>query len=184
MWKSWMGVFCGSLACIGCVSSPSVVPEGLEPSLDQTVSFSQLLENPERYKQKVVMLGGRILSAKRLSEATRLEVLQLPLYDGQQPTDTLTESLGRFIAMEPTFLDPAKLPPQTRVTIVGEVTGSTQDKVGETNYRFPVLVIKHLHVWESGVLGHNPNVGPSIGIFGGGGSGGRAGGGVGIGIGF
>ena len=169
---------------MSCVASPSPVPKSLEGSVDQTVMFSQLLEKPESYRQKVVMLGGQVLSAERLGHATRLEVLQLPLVEGGQPTDRLNESLGRFIALEPTFLDPAKLPLQTKVTIVGEVTGSTQDKVGEMDYRFPTLLIKHLHVWEDTPAPLAPVGSPTIGIFGGRGSGGRAGGGVGIGIGF
>ena len=71
------------------------------------------------------MLGGEVLSAKRLAEGTRLEVLQLPLDDAQQPALTRTDSQGRFLAIEKEFLDPAMFPQNTRVTIVGEVTGTT-----------------------------------------------------------
>ena len=178
-----LGVF-GYLFCVGCATSSFVVPESLEKHVDRSIPFSNLLENPDAYRQRLVILGGQVLSAKRLADATRLEVLQLPIVDGEQPTDILSASQGRFIAMEPDFLDPAQLPPKTRVTIVGEITGSTLDKVGEMDYRFPVLLIRHLHVWEQSALHPAPSGGPSIGIFGGGGSGGRVGGGVGIGIGF
>ncbi len=172
------------LLCMSCATSSPVVPETLEEHIDHSIPFSKILENPETYRQTLVLLGGEVLSAKRLTEATRLEVLQLPLVNGEQPTTRLTMSEGRFIAMEQGFLDPAQLPPQTRVTIVGEITGVTKDKVGEMEYRFPVVRVKHLHIWEETELQPTPHAGPSIGIFGGGGSGGRVGGGVGIGIGF
>lgn len=47
------------------------------------------------------------------------------------------------------FLDPAVLPPRSRVTLVGEVTGSKTLPLDEVEYEYPVLIIRHLTVWPS-----------------------------------
>ena len=123
-------------------------------------------------------------TAKRLPEGTRLEILQLPLDGSEKPVFDKTSSQGRFLVFESSFLDPATLPPQTRVTVVGEVTGATDASLDEMAYRYPTLTMKHLHVWPEPGFDQSESAGPSFGIFGGGGTGGRVGGGVSIGIGF
>jgi outer membrane lipoprotein len=168
----------------GCSSSSMTVPDAIEKQVDPGLTFSQILQNPESNQGKVILLGGEVVSAKRLAEGTRLEVLQLPLDDSRSPVVSRTESKGRFFAIEKSFLDPAMFPENTRVTIVGEVTESTPAKLDEMDYQFPTVVIKHLHVWKDPPLAQEGNPGPWYSIFGGGSTGGRGGGGVGIGIGF
>jgi len=178
----WVVLGLGSVG--GCTSSPMEIPETLKNQIDPGITFSQILQHPESFQAKMIMLGGEVLSARRLAEGTRLEVLQLPLDDFQRPVVTRTASQGRFLAMEETFLDPAMFPPNTRVTIVGEVTGTIAAKLDEMDYRYPTVMIKHLHVWKESALAQEDTSGPWYSIFGGGSSGGRVGGGVGIGIGF
>ncbi len=168
----------------GCALGPDVVPEMLQSQVDPSVTFPQMLQNPENYQGTVVILGGEVLSAKRLEEGTRLELLQLPLDGSNEPVYDRTTSQGRFLAVESSFLDPATLPSNTRVTLVGEVTGMKEANLDEMVYRYPTLTIKHLHVWPEPEFEQSESSGPSFGIFGGGSSGGRSGGGVSIGIGF
>ncbi len=168
----------------GCASSPMEIPETLQSQIDPTLTFSQVMHHPESSQGKILVLGGEVLSAKRLAEGTRLEVLQLPLDDYQRPVLTRTDSQGRFIAMESAFLDPAMVQANTQVTLVGEVTGTVAGKLDEMDYQFPTVVIKHLYVWKDPSLIQQSNSGPWYSIFGGGSTGGRVGGGVGIGLGF
>ncbi len=165
----------------GCAGGPNPIPESLAPQIDKTVSFEQLLENPDAHVGKLVVLGGQVLQAKRLTDATRIEVLQLPLGDSERPTSQRTSSQGRFLAFETTFLDPATLSDQPQVTIVGEVTGLATANLDETEYRYPTIAIKHMHVWEAQAQNQQPGFGVGLGI---GGGGGGFGGGIGIGTGF
>jgi outer membrane lipoprotein len=130
----------------GC-SGVQVVPEDLEDRVNRDISFAELLENPLPYKGQILVVGGQILSAKRLKHATRIEVLQLPLNGNMQPVESLQKSQGRFLALQEKFLDPATLPLGTRVTVVGEVSGMVTLPLDETTYDFPTLVIKRLTVW-------------------------------------
>ena len=165
----------------GCAAREQVVPESLQNQVDQSVTFEQLKESPESYRGRLVVLGGEVLKAKRLKDGTQLEVLQLPLEDGQ-PTAPRNESQGRFLAVQKDFLDPATIADETRVTVVGEVTGTTTQHLDEMEYRYPTVEVKHLKVWEASPVYQRP-ARPRWGIYGGAGTGGGYGG-VGVGIGF
>ena len=93
------------------------------------------------------MFGGEVLSARRLKEGTRIEILQLPLDQSGSPAYELIQSQGRFVAMHRDFLDPATLPQGTRVTITGEVSGSVMLPLDETEYEYPIIDAKHVQVW-------------------------------------
>ena len=168
-------------------ASERVIPKTLEQEVDHSVTFAELKESPTTYNGRLVMLGGEVLSAKRLKEGTQLEVLQLPLDRAQRPDHERTASQGRFLAVEPNFLDPATLLEGTPVTIVGEVTGAASGRLDESEYTYPTIQVRHLKVWERQPGYAGPAPGPRFGIFGGTGIGfgGRgSGGGVGVGIGF
>lgn len=132
----------------GCLSD-DVVPASLRAQLDKSLIFPQLRESPESYRGRLLVLGGEVLSAKRLKEGTRIEVLEIPLDSSLQPGSDRTTSRGRFFAVQKEFLDPATIPPGTPVTIVGEVTGSVADKLDEMDYTYPTVEIKSLKVWPS-----------------------------------
>lgn len=174
----------------GCSSGPAVIPPELESQIDQSVSFPQILAAPTDYSGRTVLLGGEILSAKRMSDGTRLEILQLPVSEDDPPAERRSESQGRFLAMNRSAIDPAALPAGTRVTLIGEVTGVAVQQLDESEYRYPTIEVKHLHVWKPDVYERRRYSSSRVGIFSGlgfgFGSGGRSGsfGGVGIGTGF
>lgn len=150
----------GSLALAaflaGCASG-GVVPAALQAQLDKTLTFPLLRESPDSYRGHLLVLGGEVLSAKRLKDGTRIEVLEIPLDSSLQPGLDRTTSQGRFFAVQKEFLDPATIPPGTRLTLVGEVTGALADKLDETDYTYPVMEIKSLKVWPRGdTLSHVP----------------------------
>ena len=161
---------------------PQVIPKELEGKVDRNVSFLQLKESPPAYKGRMVVLGGEVLSAKRGTDSTRIEVLQIPLDSAYEPVQDRTTSQGRFLAVQEQFLDPATVPVGTLVTVIGEVTGTTTLPIDEVQYTYPTLAIRHVHVWDtsSRSYGRSPM---SIGIGGGVGRGGGFGG-IGGGVGF
>lgn len=142
-----MAVLLTMTAWLSSCASYTVVPKDLRSQVDYTVGFPQLHDAPDQYRGRMVVLGGEVLSAKRLRDETRIEVLQLPLDRYQAPDHDRTSSQGRFLASEKEFLDPATLPPGTRVTVVGEITGEMTQPLDETDYTFPTIEIKKLTVW-------------------------------------
>jgi outer membrane lipoprotein len=107
-----------------------------EDATTATPQFSQIKGAPESFKGQTLVLGGQVLSARRLKEGTRIEVLQLPLNEAQQPSLDLTKSQGRFVAIQREFLDPATVPQGTFLTITGQLTGSVTQPLDETDYTF------------------------------------------------
>lgn len=134
----------------GC-STPyqSSLPSDLSRQVEPSLNFSQIKDDPDAHKGKLVILGGQVLKATRLQDSTRLVILQLPLQDDEKPTMELTRSEGRFIAFQQAFLDPATVPSGTRLTLVGEITGSMTQSLDETTYTYPTLTIKHFKVWPA-----------------------------------
>lgn len=173
----------------GCASGPPVIPPELESQIDSSVSFRDLLAAPSAYQGRTVLLSGEVLNTKRQQDATQLEILQLPVNGDDPPDGRRTESQGRYLALDRQGLDPAAYPPGTRVTLVGEVSGETVQRLDDSEYRYPTIVVKHLHAWDPGEYRRRRRASPTIGLFGGmgfgfGGGGGGSYGGVGIGTGF
>ncbi|WP_447973565.1 Slp family lipoprotein [Nitrospira sp. Kam-Ns4a] len=138
----------GALLLCGCAADP-VVPSSLKPRLNERLTFADLKESPQTYSGQLVVLGGEVLSAKVLKQGVRIEVLQLPLDETREPAWDRSQSQGRFLAVQQEFLDPATIPPGTRLTIMGEVLGETTLPLDETQYRYPTLEIKTLKIWPS-----------------------------------
>ncbi len=138
------------VACFGltgCAGS-SIVPPGLQDKIERNVSFTQIKTSPLSHKGKIIVVGGTMLSVKSLRQGgTRIEVLQLPLASDDEPHGRLTDSNGRFLAFHKEFLDPATIPTGTRVTVVGEVTGSTTSMVDEFEYTYPTFDVLSLTIW-------------------------------------
>lgn len=112
-----------------------------------TPQFSHIKATPESFKGQTLVLSGQVLSARRLKDGTRLEVLQLPLNNAQQPSLDLMKSQGRFVAIQREFLDPATVPPGTFITVTGELTGSVTLPLDETDYVYPTIDIKSFRTW-------------------------------------
>ena len=168
----------------GC-ASPRVVPDELKPLVDRAVTFREVIEAPQSYQGRMLVLGGEVLKAKRLKDGTQIEFLQLPLDKDERPILNRQRSDGRFFVVQQEFLDPATIEAGALMTIVGEVSEAKTDHLDDVEYRYPVLIVKHLHTWRD----QSPDYGRaytyprfSIGI--GGGTAGRIGGGGGLGIGF
>ena len=124
------------------------LPPDLKDKVDEHVSFLQLKASPLSYTGRLIVAGGMVLTAKPLKQGgTRIEILELPLGEDYEPTGRLTDSQGRFLAFHMEFLDPATIPTGTRVTVVGEVTGSVSLAVDEVDYVYPTLDIKAMTVW-------------------------------------
>jgi len=134
------------LVLSGCIGS-ELVPEGMEPQIARDVSFESLKAEPDKFKGRLVVLGGKVLGAKRLKDGTQIEVLQLPLDKADAPILMLPRSQGRFLAYQEAFLDPATIPEGTAVSMVAEVTGTRTLPLDEVDYTYPTLKVRTLKVW-------------------------------------
>ncbi|HEU4684822.1 MAG TPA: Slp family lipoprotein [Nitrospira sp.] len=133
-------------ASIGCASTNQDMPDLGQAG---SISFPQLKAAPNSYKGQSVVFGGEVLAARRTKDETRIEILQLPLDGSGYPGADLTQSQGRFLAIQKDFLDPATLPHGTRLTVSGKVSGAITLPLDETEYTYPIIEVKRLHVWPA-----------------------------------
>jgi outer membrane lipoprotein len=139
------------MLCAGCARP---FPSQITDQVDRKISFSDLQKDPGSHKGKWVMLAGIIVSSMIEKDgSTYLEVVQKPADSEGRPLQT-DESDGRFIAISKQFLDPAVYQGGRVITVVGEVVGDTVRPLGGMAYRYPLLAIEALHLWE-------PSYGPS-----------------------
>jgi outer membrane lipoprotein len=131
----------------GCAST-QVTGDGSDAQT-KALTFLQVKAAPDSFKGQSVVFGGKVLTARRQKDGTRIEILQLPLDRSTRPGYDLTQSQGRFLAFQREFLDPATVPPGTRITVTGEVSGSIALPLDETDYTYPVIDIKRVQVWAS-----------------------------------
>ncbi|SPP63713.1 Slp family lipoprotein [Nitrospira lenta] len=147
------------LGAAGCATSQESGDSAQPPPL----AFAQVKAAPDSYKNQTVIWGGEVLSARRLKEGTRIEILQLPLNSSLQPTTELNQSQGRFVALRREFLDPATIPAGTFLTITGEVAGSITLPLDEMEYAYPIVELKTMKVWvrvEDQPVRIRPHMGP------------------------
>lgn len=133
------------VALSGCTR---VISKEALQSVDPTVSFAKLRENPDQFIGKHVLLGGRIAAARNTKEGGQLEIVQFNLDDSGMPEDTFV-SRGRFLAVSSEFLDTMIYKPGRLITLVGEVKGKKTLPLDEVDYTYPVVAIRELYLWKS-----------------------------------
>jgi len=140
--------FWSILSAIAILSAcaPVISKQGLK-ELNPEITFQSLLQDPERYKGKVVLFGGQIVSAVVKEGATWIEVLQKPLDSQQKPEDT-DVSHGRFLVHFTDFRDPAIYSAERKITVLGEVHGKKVMPLKEMDYSYPVLIPREAHLWK------------------------------------
>ena len=129
----------------------------------KALTFLQVKAAPDSFKGQSVVFGGKVLTARRQKDGTRIEILQLPLDRSTRPGYDLTQSQGRFISIYREFFDPATVPPGTRITVTGEVSGSITLPLDEMDYTYPVIDIKRVQVWASSE-DMDPRIRPYMGM--------------------
>lgn len=134
----------------GC-NRTDVVPDRLEGKVDRDLRYSDIKQDTQAKKGKLMLAGGKVLSAERIEDGTRIEVLQIPLSEDLMPTGRETESKGRFVVIDrgDNVSDPAIFDDEDkRITVVGEVLGTTTIQIDEAKQQVPQLALKHVTVWD------------------------------------
>lgn len=151
----------GIMALIsGCAPT---FPQRITDQVDKSITFDDLSKNPDAHKGKWVMLAGVIAASNNEKDGSYVEIVQKPADSDGRPQRT-DRTGGRFIAVSKQFLDPAIYAKGREITVVGEAAGVSVKPLGETSYRYPLLTIEALHLWEP-YRGPSFGIGVGIGVF-------------------
>ncbi len=140
-------------------------PSSVLDRVDNSISFADLIKDSQKYKGKWVMLAGIIVFTKTEKDgSTSIEIVQKPADSEGKPLRT-DETGGRFIAASKLFLDPEVYQRGREVSVVGEVIGDTVRPLDEMLYRYPLLKVEALHLWEEPAYGSGFSFGLGVGVI-------------------
>ena len=128
----------GLLLVTGCAGTPEALRGDFAEAQPETVT--------ERDVGAAVRWGGTLLAVHPEARQTCFEILSRRLSDNARPRSDAAAG-RRFIACRDGFTDPAAMPLERLVTVTGELTGFRTRRIGEYDYRFPVVRVRSLHLW-------------------------------------
>lgn len=158
----------------GCASSPSACRK---PVGDRLVTPAVAAASDAFIGQPMTW-GGTLISSRNLADSTDLEVLAYPLDACGRPR-TGDEPLGRFIVRSPGYRETADLRAGREITASGRIIATSEGRIGDADYRFPVLEDANPMLWPNRGADAAARTRPWISIGVGAGSG-WSGGGVGV----
>lgn len=144
----WLGLALLALLGGGCATA---FPDEVMRTVNTGITAEVLLSAPADFKGARVILGGEVLGTQPRPGETEIELLTRRLRGDDSP-ERSDRSPGRVLLRSPDFLDPAVYAPGRRITVVGEVTGAEERKIGEVPYRYPVITVERIRLWPRDVV--------------------------------
>lgn len=147
----------------GCATGPGFPRV---TSADHVSSPHEALALPDFPVYGEIVWGGQILHLANLPGKTRVEVLAYPLDDNQRP-EIEDPSQGRFIIEKAGYLESTDFSDYRLVTVHGRLRRLMDGKVGEVDYRYPVIEAEKIYLWpldRGGWLGNRIRFGIGINI--------------------
>jgi len=124
-----------------------VISQQIREQITPALSFDEVLRDPDRYRNQMVMWSGVIVKSENTKEGTLLEVLQKPADSRGRPLD-IDRSYGRFLALHPEYLDTAIFSKGREVTVAGRIIERRVLPLGEIEYAYPLILIKEIYLWR------------------------------------
>jgi outer membrane lipoprotein len=125
-----------------------VISKEMREKAEPSLTFEQVLQDPNAYKGKTVVWGGEIVETFNQKDGTtEIEVFQLPL-DSRDAPKVSYDSKGRFLIRTNKYLDPYLYKKERKITVAGEIQGEEVQPLGEMSYRYPVVAAQQIHLWE------------------------------------
>jgi outer membrane lipoprotein len=144
----WPGLVLLAVLVGGCATA---FPESVMRTVDTRITADELVRDPAARKGARVIVGGELLHVQPSPGQTEIELLTRRLHDDGFP-ERSDRSPGRALLRTPEFLDPAIYAFGRRVTVVGEVTGVEERKIGDVPYRYPIITVERIRLWPKDLV--------------------------------
>jgi len=123
--KSWrFPLIFGLLLAVGCVSAIST---SLQQEASPRVSFAELSARPDKYKGRITILGGEVMSVAPWEQGSLLTVDQRQLDDRFYPVGAA--SGGTFLVESDEWLTSTWYIPKSKVVVAGVVVGQKDGRL-------------------------------------------------------
>ena len=132
---------------VGLIVSCAPLSKEIMRQVDESLTYQVVQQDPQQYAGKTVLWGGVIIETINKMGETVMVVRQTDLDIEKRPKD-LDRSAGRFLVKSAGFLDPEIYKEGREITVGGEVAGKEVLPLGDTQYSYPVVIAKEIHLWE------------------------------------
>lgn len=143
-----------------CASTPVFNTEGVDLALTPRRAVADI----GSVQGRSVLWGGIVIAGTNLKDSTQLEILAYPLDSHQRPMSDDT-ALGRFLAVQLGYLETADYEQGRQITVLGTLGTVRKGQVGESEYVYPLVNIKQLHLWPKEGEYVEPRVRFGIGVM-------------------
>lgn len=142
------------MACLLSACS-STLPSQYIHQAEPGVTLTMLASDPDRYRDKVVILGGVIVEEKQMDDHFFLRLRNRPLdkdYMPHRPPSLESPEAGHYWVMMRRQELPADYRQWARVTVVGKVAGKRPGSAEVRTESEPVLAALYLRGWGDAVM--------------------------------
>lgn len=140
--RRFSALLLAALLVTGCAATPRLDTAGIDRSLTPDLATETLdLSSGRR-----VHWGGVIIGSRNQENESVVELLAYPLGDSGRP-NTDSAPLGRILAVSSGYLETLDYSPGRIASFVGTVQPSRSGRVGDAEYRYPVLQIEQSALW-------------------------------------
>ena len=151
-------VIFASVVLAACATTPKFDASGIDLSISPQQAVAETMQGVQ------VLWGGVIISSANLKDVTQFEVLAYPLDSDQRP-DTDKAPLGRFLALQPGYLETSDYAQGRLISVSGTLQDKRGGRIGETEYVYPVVKINQLHLWRKRGEASEPQFHIGIGVM-------------------
>lgn len=126
----------------GCAGGPRFDLSGV----DKTLMPAAAAQNLAEARGRLVYWGGSIVATTNLKDSTRIEVLAYPL-DRRGLPDSSERSQGRFVLIQPGYLEAADYAPGRLLSVLGKLTRTHTIRIGEAQTALAEVEARQLYLW-------------------------------------
>jgi starvation-inducible outer membrane lipoprotein len=152
MTRSWLSHHALGVLLLCALSSCSTLPSKYVEQAEPGVTLTALTTSPQKFRDKVVILGGVLVKEREEGNRVWLHVKNRPLDNRFQPHRPISldgPEAGHFwVTAANRDQLPARYRKWARMTVVGRVIGATESE--------PVLMLMYVRGWDT--LGSNDDV--------------------------
>jgi starvation-inducible outer membrane lipoprotein len=115
------------VAVIMAAGCGPAISTGLQQEAGPRMSFAELAANPDRYKGRLEILGGEVMSVAPWGAGSLLAVDQRQLDERLYPIGAA--SGGTFMVQSEAWLNPSEYQPKSKVVVAGVVEGQQEGRL-------------------------------------------------------
>lgn len=130
-----------ALLLAACATQPPV-----SLSTGPFTNITPLAAQTQNFAGNKVRWGGTIANVSPRKNETCFQVVSHSLDSMARPEEE-DKSDGRFMACSPGFYDPAIYAEGREVTVAGTLQAPVLGKIGEYDYRFPLIAAEEIYLW-------------------------------------